>query len=156
MSTIIVQVTDQSHTLTALHAACDLARDHEDEIVLLKLIPVTHPGWLGTDDWGYLDLTDKDQQALREYQKTAEKWGVEVKIHCLQSISSVGAIVWAVEYLDAQIVFAQLHHSVIPLWHTWQTALLRRHLEKRHCQLYMPNGSAPDWIPTRQASAAHN
>ncbi|HEX3050472.1 MAG TPA: hypothetical protein VHP83_07445 [Aggregatilineaceae bacterium] len=157
MSTILVQITDHSHTLTALDAACELAYTSHDEIVLLKLVPVNHPSWLGTDDWGYMNLTAKDQEALLDYQRYAEKRGVKAEVCCLQSISTMGALVGAAENVNAQIVFAHLPHTVIPFWHLWQVRVLRYSLERQHCQLYLANGSVtPVWKPVPQPLQAHN
>jgi hypothetical protein len=155
MSTIMVQVTDKSHTLTALRAACDLACKNQHDIVLLKLVPVTHPSWLGTE-LGNLNLSDQDQRAFREYQLYAKSRAVTAKVSCLQSVTSVEAIIWAAECVKAQIVFAHLPHSLIPFWRLWQRWLLRRHLEQLQCQLYLSDGAAaPNWIAVQRPSTAH-
>jgi hypothetical protein len=157
MSTIIVQATDQSHTLTALRAACDLAYNNQYDIVLLKLVPVNHPSWLGTDDWGYLNLTQQDQESLREYGRYAESCGVKVEVCCLQSISTVDALVGAAENVNAQIVFAHVPHTIIPFLHHWQIWLLRRGLKQRQCQLYTSDDAAvPNRLPAQRPSAVHN
>jgi hypothetical protein len=146
MSTIMVQVTDQTQTLAALHFACALARSNQGRIVLLKLIPVSQPGWLGTE-WGYMNFTDKDQQALKGYEKVVVSHGIDVKACLLQVMSTRDGIISAADSVDAQIVFAQLSHSIIPFWHAWQTRILRRSLEQHQRHLYMLDyqGSPPDW-----------
>ena len=135
MSTIMVQVTDHAQTLAALHLACALARSNQQRIVLLKLIPAPYPGWLGTE-WGYMNFTDKDQQALKGYEKVVESYGIDVTTCPMQVVSSLEGIIYAANSVDAQIVFARLSHSLIPFWHAWQTRILQRSLEKHQRQLY--------------------
>lgn len=155
MSTILIHVTDQTHTVAALRTACELACNNQHDIVLLKLIPVMHPGWLGTDDWGYMNLTSKDQEALLDYQRYAEKRGVQVEVCCMQSISTVDALIEAVENANVQIVFAHLPHTIIPFLRYWHRKLQHR-LEQHQCQLYLSDSTAT-FMPTTmtQPSAIH-
>lgn len=145
----MVQVTDHTQTLAALQLACALASSRRGHIMLLRLVPVSHPGWLGTD-LGYMNLSDKDQQALRDYEKIVEGNGINVQSCVLQVVSSLQGIIEAADEVDAEIVFAQVPHSLIPFRHAWQTRVLRRSLESRQRQLYMLDyrGNPPDWRPS--------
>jgi len=156
MTTIMVQVTDKSHTLAALHAACSLAQANKGDVALLNLIPVNHPGWLGSE-WGNLNFTDKDRDMLKEYQCLAESYGVHIQLSTLQAVSSVDAIVWAAECVNAEIVFAHLPPSIIPFLRRWKAWQLRRRLKQLECGLYLSNGDgASGWIPVQQPSVIHN
>lgn len=149
MSTIMVQVTDHKQTLAAIHFACTMARSTQQRIVLLKLIPVNHPGWLGTE-FEYLNLTDKDLEALRGYEKIAESYGVAVEPRLLPVVSALEGIINAADSVDAQIVFAHAPHSLIPFWQAWQTRVLRWSLKQHQRELYVLDyqGSLLDWKPS--------
>jgi hypothetical protein len=134
MSTIMVHITDHKHTLIALQLACDLARRNEGQIVLLKLIPVAHPEWLGTE-WGYMYFSAKEQRALKDYENIVDGCGITVQTCVIQVLSTQDGIISAADSVDAQIVFARLPHSFIPFWHTWQVKKLRRALEQHQRQL---------------------
>jgi hypothetical protein len=97
-----------------------------------------------------MNLTNKDQQALRDYEKVVESCGIEVQTCLLQVVSSLKGIIDAADAVDAQIVFAQVPHSLIPFRHAWQTRILRRSLETRQRQVYMLDyqGTPPDWKPS--------
>lgn len=135
MSTIMVQVTDPKQAINALNFACTIARTNHGCIVLLKLIPVSHPEWLGTE-WGYMNFTPQEQQALKSYEQIVESCGIDVKTCVMQVMSTRNGIISAADSVDAQIVFARLPHSIIPFWHAWQTRKLRRALEHHQRQLF--------------------
>lgn len=162
MSTIMVHITNQTQTLAALHVACAMARSSQACIVLLNLIPVSHPEWLGTE-WGYMNFSARDQRALKDYEKLVESYGITVKTCVMQVMSTQDGIISAADSVDAQIVFARLPHSFIPFWHTWQVKKLRRALEQHQRQLYMLDyqGAALNWklsppIPAYADSVSNN
>jgi len=132
--TIMVQVADHEWTLEAVHSACILARRTGGEVVLVKMVPVQHPSWLGTE-LGYMHFTEQDRQALRDYELTLEDYGIQYSIRVMQYAALNDALVQAAESVGAQIVFAQLPNSVIPHWHKVQMALLRRRLAHQQCRL---------------------
>lgn len=134
MKTIIVQMADREWTEKALHVACAMARYDESSIVLLRLIE-TQYSWLGTD-FGYEPLSPDESNAVWDYKAIAEKYGIEFSVEPMQWVTFVGAVVDAVEALGAEAAFAVLPHSVLPLWHKFQTWDLRRQLQKRGCTLY--------------------
>ena len=136
---IMVQIADRDWTLEALHCAGVMAREraaHEgaSKIALVKMIPVQHLGWLGTE-MGYIDLSEKDQQELTDYVETLEDYGVEYDLYPFQYATLPDAIVQVAEHLDAQVVFATLPASRIPFWQRFQFSEVRRHLAQNQREL---------------------
>jgi hypothetical protein len=132
--TIMIQIGDRAWTSEALHSACVLARRTGAEIALVKMVPVQHCSWLGTD-FGYRLLTERDREELREYEFTLEDYGIQFSINVMQFATLLDATVQAAETVGAQIIFAQLPNSVIPYWHNFQMAMLRRRLAHQQRQL---------------------
>lgn len=74
MHTIIVHVSDPQWTERAMHLACEVAHQHKAQIVLLRLIAVPNPAWLGvgndeaiptepdTSDYAFYQAIAKDHQ----------------------------------------------------------------------------------------------
>ncbi len=138
MQTIMVQLTDHRQTLATLHFACAMALHTGSRIVLVKMLPAEHPGWLGTD-MGSWNLTAQDHDNMREYQATAEDYGVEVSGEIFQYLTLPEAIADAADYVDAQFVFAVVPGSVIPFWHRFQVWTLRKRLAQHGRQLFLPD-----------------
>src|SRR5262245_49339568 len=107
MQTIMVQVADLNWTMAALHLACALARSTEAAITLVKMVPVQHISWLGTE-FGYQNLTMREHDELAAYQTTAEDYGVLLNKELFQYMTLPDAIADAAEYCGAQVVFATL------------------------------------------------
>src|SRR5689334_9925541 len=101
MQTIMVQAVDRNWTMAALHLACALARSTDAEIALVKMVPVQHISWLGTE-FGYQNLTVHDHDELSAYQATAEDYGVLLNKEMFQYMTLPDAIADAAEYFDAQ------------------------------------------------------
>ena len=123
---IMVQIADRAWTLEALHCAGVMAREKSAKIALVKMIPVQHVGWLGTD-FGNLNLSEQEQHDIADYQTTLEDYGVEAKLCLFQYATLADALVQAAEYVEAQVVFATLPASIIPFWHSYQLHDMRRH-----------------------------
>ena len=126
---IMVQIADNDRawTLEALHCAAIMARERSAKIVLVKMIPVQHIGWLGTE-LGYLHLTEHDEQELADYAATLEDYGVDYEVCPFQYATLTDALVQAAEFVGAQTVFATLPASRIPFWQRFQLHDLRHHL----------------------------
>ncbi|MBK8027978.1 MAG: hypothetical protein IPK17_00390 [Chloroflexi bacterium] len=105
MKTILVQFAETRWTSEAVTQACILARNSQACVVVLRLIPVPHPSYLGTDI-GYLPPNPREYRRLDEYRATAEDYGVNLTIEAMHSISSFDALLQAVEHFGAEIVFA--------------------------------------------------
>lgn len=149
MSTIMVQVMDSQKTLEALHFACALAHGQQTKVVLVKMVPVDHVSWLGTE-LGEDHFTDEDSQALRTYREVANSYEVEVETQTFQYTTLTPAIVQAADYVGAQIVFAELPPSVLPFWYRFRAWLLRQALAERGGHLYLlEHGTDPtSWTPS--------
>ncbi len=132
---IMVQIGDRAWTQEALYQACILARKNQGEIALVKMVPVQHIAWLGTD-LGNLNITAQDRADMKNYEATAEDFGVAASIYFFQYSTLVDAIAQAAECTQADIVFAKLAKSLIPYWTQFQTNRLRHHLMKQQCALF--------------------
>jgi hypothetical protein len=109
------------------HLACALARNQSAALVLLRLIVVPHPSYLGTD-FGNLPPTRQQAKDLREYVATAEDYGVALSLQFMQCVHPLEALADAAHQLDADVLFAHLPTSWIPRWQDVQTWRLKRRL----------------------------
>ena len=150
---IMVQAANREWTMAALHCACLLARNMSARIKLVKMIPVQHPSWVGTE-WGYLDFTKQEQADFEEYQATLEDYGVEYTPVLFQYLTLAEGIAEAADYVDAQIVYATIPESIIPLWIRFQRWMLGRQLarqERQWIQFPVYDSSASRPIPEAAA-----
>jgi hypothetical protein len=156
MTTIMVQIADAPKTQEALHFACALARGKQDKVILVKMVPVQHWEWIGTE-LGFLNLTERDGEEMRNYQKIAETYHVKVEVQLFQYVTLPEAIAEAADYVDAQFVFGALPPSFIPYWHKFQVWLLRQRLAQQGRQLYLleHNGDSAHWTPAILVRADH-
>jgi hypothetical protein len=148
---ILVHMTDPDWTMTAMHLACALARHTGSEVALLRLIPVDHAQWLGTD-LGNRHFSPKDLESAKSYLLTAQDYNVCANLYKMQYLTLHRAIIEAAMTLSANIVFASIPHSSIPYFRTLNVRLVRRQLAKINCTLYTldrPAGSTSmDWTPS--------
>ena len=149
MSTIMVQVMGPQKTEETLHFACALARGKQVKVALVKMVPVPHLSWLGTE-LGDANFTSQDAQALEEYRAIAESYEVEVETHTYQYTTMTSALAQAANYVDAQVVFAELPPSILPFWYKFRVWLLRQYLSQHDCHLYLlEHGAGPMyWTPS--------
>ena len=131
---IMVQIANRQWTLEALHQACALARDKSAGIVLMKMLPVQHLGWLGTE-FGTMNFSDGDRAEIHDYEATIEDYGVPFAAEVFQYVTLPEAIVQAADYVEADIVFATLPKSIIPYWQKFQLGRLRNDLASHGRQL---------------------
>ena len=127
---IMVQIADLEWTREALHRACILAREKRAEIVLLKMLPVQHTSWLGTE-FGAMDLSERARSEIYDYAATAEDYGVQCSAQVFQYITLAEALSEAAEYVEADIVFATLPRTLIPYWREFQLRNLRNRLTRQ-------------------------
>jgi hypothetical protein len=130
---IMVQIADREWTLEALHSACLMARHTSAQIALVKMIPVQHASWLGTE-WGYMNFTSQEQADFADYQSTIEDYGVEFTPVTFQYVTLVEAIAQAAAYVDAKIIFVKIPESRMPLWTRLQRWMLNRKFTRQKCQ----------------------
>lgn len=135
MNTILVQMSDTSWTMQALHLACALARNSSATLVLARLVEVQHYSYLGTP-FGDSVPTPQEYDDIQEYAATAEDYGVEFSFRVMQCANRLEALADAADYLDSEVVFAHIPHSRIPYWPVIQTWLLKRRLAAGHRQLF--------------------
>jgi hypothetical protein len=156
MKTILVQMSEKSWTMEALHLACALARNNASHVILLRLMPVHHPSYLGTA-FGDTSPTNHERHEIAEYAATAEDYGVELSLQSMQCATTLEALVDAAGQLDVDVVFAHIHKSWLPYWHEFQAWQLRRQLSARHRQLFTLDGSSRDqkYVPAITLESAH-
>jgi hypothetical protein len=135
MTTILVQMADKVWTKAAMHLACALARNTGATVIVLQLFQVRHVSYLGTD-FGNISPNERDCQDLREIAATAEEYGIEITVQPMQCLSSLDALAQAVHYLKADVVFARIVETRIPLWRKFQVWNLERLLRGTDCQLF--------------------
>lgn len=148
MKTILVQIGDPEWTMQALHLGCALARSNALTVTLLRLEPVTHPGYLGSG-FGAVPPTAAEYHNLYEYADTAEDYGVEVRLLRMTYIGRVAAMVQASDEVDALALFAQLPETWVPGWRRFQTWDLRRRLmaHGRHVYTLHPQDDGGELVP---------
>jgi nucleotide-binding universal stress UspA family protein len=131
---IMVQIADPHWTHEVLHQACILAREMKAEIVLLKMVPVQHVQWLGTE-FGAMDFTLKDRAELRDYEATVEDYGLLYSSTVFQYLTLTEAIADAADHINADFIFATLPNSLIPYWREYQLHNLRQRFVRQHRHL---------------------
>ncbi|MBL8164451.1 MAG: hypothetical protein JNJ61_20855 [Anaerolineae bacterium] len=156
MKTILVQISEPSWTMQALHLACALARNNAAQIILLRLMPVRHPSYLGSA-FGNSPPTEQERHDMAEYAATAEDYGVELSIQPMQCATVLGALVDAADQLNVDAVFAHIHKSWIPYWHQFQTWDLRRQLSAAHRQLFTLDSPPQhkEYVPAIMIESSH-
>lgn len=140
--TILIQLSDYSWTVQALHLACSMARSQHETVTLLRLMQVRHISYLGSA-FGRTPITDQEMGELLSYQDTAEDYGVELELEQMQCLNCTDAIAEAASILSATAVFARVPSSVIPFWHDLMEARLQYRLWRAGRSLYtlQPNPS---------------
>jgi hypothetical protein len=131
---ILIHIGDREWTLQALRSACLLARRTSASIALVKMIPIRHHRWLGTD-MGDVNYTVREQRHFARCQAIVEGQGIACTPLLFQYVTLTEAIVQAVEHVHAQVVFIQLPDSGVPFWRRFQLWSLNRRLVRQHCQL---------------------
>jgi hypothetical protein len=111
-----------------------MAWEHSARLVLLRLVPVNHPGWLGTE-LGDPFPTERDSDALQAYAAIAEDYGIDFAIQPMQYITLEGALVDAADLFDALAVFARPLKSAVPYWDKLRWWSLERRLVAHKRQL---------------------
>ena len=117
----------------AARAASILARDTGAEIILLRMVPVQHIAWLGTE---LGDLHSAAYWYLPALQAALTKSGIPYQVRQFQFTSFVDGVAQAVELFDASVIFARTPNCPIPFWRQFQNWRLRRLLEQSHCRWY--------------------
>ncbi len=135
MKSILVQMSAQAWTMQAVHLACALARGNQADVVLLRLIPVTHPSYLGTP-YGETPLTYQERKSIEDYKATAEDYQVNLSFVSMQYVTALDAVADAAELVDADVVFANVPASFIPYWQKFRIWLLERRFNAQHRRLH--------------------
>jgi hypothetical protein len=156
VSQIMIEIDQPKWTLEALHLACAVARVSSWEVVLVKMVPVAHISWLGTE-LGYQNFSIADEEFLRVCLATAEDYGITASVRLFQYVTLSDGIADAAEYFDTQFVFATLPYYRLPGWRRFLMWRLRRQLAERGRSLYTldrPPSSA-DWAPQILVPPSH-
>ena len=155
MKNIMVQVSNKSWTMEALHLACAMARDSDTTITLVRFMEVGHPSYLGTS-MGNIAPTPQEYQELQDYQATAEDYGVELDVRSIQCLSPLDVVAQAADELEADVVFARVPEHAIPYWRKFQIWNLERGLKSQARQLYTLDKPAniTEWVPSVTVNAS--
>jgi hypothetical protein len=158
MESILVQMAESHWTEEALHLACAMAHTTHSEVILLRMIETQHLSWLGTT-YGAESFSPEESSRIWDYKAIAERYGVEFSIQPMQWLSYIDAMVEASELMNAEVIFASLPESRIPLWRKFQVWELRRQLAQRHRTLYTLDQPihaplpAPQIVPLNQQTS---
>ncbi|MCC6614242.1 MAG: hypothetical protein IT320_12245 [Anaerolineae bacterium] len=157
MKTILVQMANRRWTTQALHLACALARNDQASVVLLRLMQVDRIRDLGSE-FGDIAISRAEYRDLLDYSATAEDYGVDISLEQMQCISPLQAVADAAGYLSADVVFARVPESHIPLLRSFQIWQLERRLAPAHRQLYTLDGHDKDGsqMPAITVKPAHS
>ncbi len=149
MSTVLVQFSDYRWTLRALHLACALARNQRTDLTLIRMIPVRNIGLLG-NQIASVPLTSKEYRAIREYEATAEDYGVSINNRSMQYVTLADALVEAADHVNAFSVFADLPQSSIPYWSKFTHWNMQRRLTAAHRTLHTldQRTDKDSWLPS--------
>jgi hypothetical protein len=120
-----------------------MARTHCYELILVKMVPVSHVGWLGTE-FGSQHYTEADRRFLKDCSTTAEDYGVPFSTAIYQYVTLSEAIVDAAEHFNTRIVIANLPQYKLPFWRRFLTWQMRRQLAKQRRLLFTLDESSPD------------
>ncbi len=153
MNTIIVQMTEPQWTEEALHLACAMAQRRQSKVTLLHLMPTQHFSWLGANfntNW----LTAEQTELVWRCKEIADSYSVELSVQPMEYISYDGALVEVCEEMEAEVVFAHIPHSLIPLWRKMEVWELRRQLAAHHTALYTLDEPVQTMTSTPQIGAA--
>ncbi len=155
---IMVQTGEFRPTLEAVHLAAAMARDQQAMLVLVEMVAVSQPAWLGTD-LGDVGRAEHTHQEMESYRAVAEEYGVPVTVQPFQYVTLLGAIVDAADYVNARLVFVVLPKTTLPLWHRFRVWRLRQQLGSRGRQLFWPREDstrvAESQVPFTIARQAH-
>ncbi|MBZ0317550.1 MAG: hypothetical protein K8L91_14105 [Anaerolineae bacterium] len=141
MNTITVQLRDRQWTLQALHLACAMAHTQQSDVTLVRMVPVQHMTWVGTD-LANVPMSSNEHQLVDELVATAEDYGVSLCIQNMQYFMLAEALVEVAASLESKTVFATLPAASLPYWRRFQLWNLQRQLNRRNCQLYTLEQSA--------------
>jgi hypothetical protein len=148
-SSIMVQIGEPAWTSAALHLGCAVARTHCYELILVKMIPVSHVGWLGTE-FGNQNFNETDRKFLQQCSATAEDYGVPFSAGVYQYFTLSEAIVDAAEYFNARIVIARLPQYKLPFWRRFLLWQMRRQFAQQRRLLYTLDQPSRNEPPVHQ------
>ena len=155
MNTVLVQISDRVWTTRAMHLACAIARNTQSRLILLHLMEVRSPYLLGSE-YGSIPPSRDELKKIADCGSIAEDYGLEATVQPMQYESFTDALVQAVEYTEASIVFAHIPESAFTFWRKLQLWNLRRQLKTPGCQLYTLDEpeQTEDWVPSISLKAA--
>ncbi|MFZ0548829.1 MAG: hypothetical protein WAM60_25490 [Candidatus Promineifilaceae bacterium] len=148
-SRLMIVVGERTWTLAALHLACAISRRSGIDLLLLKMVPVQHPLFLGTTA-GLLNYSDEDARILSDMAATAEDYGISLQVQIFQYASYWSGLVDAAGQLGATAVVVQVPSSFIPHLRDLRCRWLRHKLAGRQQLLFTLDDLRPslNWTPT--------
>ena len=146
---IMLVIGDADWTVNAIHLACTIARREGRELVIVKMLPMQHTGWLGAPQ-DFTALTRDERHLLSNCLSTADDYGVTATSEFFQYVDLPEAIRQAAEHYEASTVFAMLPHYRLAFWGKLMNNQLERQLHQQHCTLHTlaPSNAQGDWTPS--------
>lgn len=147
--TVLVVPGDCRWTTKALNLACAMARSHDGQVILVKMVAAGHPALLGSPE-GLRNVKDSDRRALAELRATAEAYHVQAQATLFAYANYAHALVSAAEQLEATALFATLPPSRLPFWARYQQWRVEGMLARHGCTLHTvtPVGGPLEWAPS--------
>jgi hypothetical protein len=132
---ILVQLRDNRWTVEAVHLGSAIARSESATIMLVRLIPVQHVSWLGTD-LGTRSASNSERELIKTCRIIAQDYGVAFSSVEFQYVTLHEALVQAAAYVNAQALFTHLPRPMLPTWEKFQNWRLKHQLATLECELY--------------------
>ncbi len=132
---ILVQLNANCLTVEVMHLACAIARGRESQVVLVRMIPVQHIGWLGTE-LGQCAVSIEENDLIKACKSIAETYGVVLETMDFQYAVLDDALAEVAVQANAQAIFATLPAYPVSWWRRFLNWRLKRHLTRLGCDFY--------------------
>lgn len=133
--TILVEMTGAKRTWEAMYAACQLAREAGDKVVLVKMLPLDYLQWIA-DDCAEYTFSEGETEDIRNYHHIADEFEVAFEVRLIPYTDWESALVRAADELNARIVFARPPESIVPFFHHAPLRHLQHVMEAHHHELH--------------------
>lgn len=129
---VMLQLSDHPAMPDAIHAACQIARRDDAMLALVAMVPVAHPGWLGSP-LGDAALPPSIGRLQRQALVTAEDYGVFCAVTRYPYTTWAEGMAQAAELWGAATLIAARPRRALPGWNVIEAWLLRRQLTRQGC-----------------------
>lgn len=127
MNTRLIEIAEREWTMNALHDACSAARINGDKIILLRMMHVNNPGFLGSE-YAYLAPDRQEMGDIHAYETLIEDYGVQATLSNIQYITRVECLIEIATAKQASVLYAKPAASWLGWWTRWQQRRLNNGL----------------------------